>query len=151
MDQVTKSIIVEGEVDYIYGLWEAFETFPNFMSNITLVNKTGENTSHWVMEGPLNTKLEWDAETTRKEENKRIAWNSKDDGGDVTTSGEVTFTGLPDEQTEVTATVHYEPNKAGLAGKVVSALFGNPEEKLETDLRNFKEYAEHDLRRVDNQ
>ena len=33
---------------------------------------------HWVMKGPLGTDIEWDAETTRMDENERIAWNSKD-------------------------------------------------------------------------
>jgi uncharacterized membrane protein len=146
-DQITKSIIIDGTADHIYGLWSNFETFPNFMSNISLVEYTGEKTTHWEMEGPLNTTLEWEAETTVDEENKRIAWNSKDDEGDVTTSGQVTFNALPEEQTEVTVTLHYEPNKAGLAGEVVDALFGNPEEKLEQDLRNFKQYAERHVRR----
>lgn len=147
-DQITKSIIVEASPEHLYGLWSNFETFPNFMSHIKLVEYTGDKTTHWEMEGPLNTRLEWEAETTVDEENKRIAWNSKDDEGDVTTSGQVTFNSLPQEQTEVTVTLQYEPNKAGLAGDVVDALFGNPEQKLTEDLRNFKQYAERRVSRV---
>ena len=147
-DPITKTVVVEGSPQHLYGLWSNFETFPNFMSNVKLVEYTGENTTHWEMEGPLNATLEWEAETTVDEENKRIAWNSKDDEGDVITSGQVTFNGLPDEQTEVTVTVQYEPNKAGLAGEVVDALFANPEEKLAEDLRNFKQYAERHIRRI---
>lgn len=146
--QVTKSVIVEASPEHLYGLWNNFETFPNFMSNIKLVEYTGEKTTHWEMEGPLNTTLEWKAETTVQEENKRIAWNSKDKEGDVTTSGQVTFNGLPKGQTEVTVTLQYEPNKAGLAGDAVDALFGKPEERLEEDLRNFKQFAERHVRRV---
>jgi uncharacterized membrane protein len=145
---ITKSIVVNGNVDYVYGLWENFETFPTFMENIELVESRGGDVYHWVMEGPLGTRLEWDAEVTAKDPNKRIAWNSKDRDADVKTSGQVTFNGLPQEQTEVTATVHYEPNKAGLAGDVVAALFGRPEERLETDLRNFKNYAEGRVERL---
>ena len=148
-NQVTKTIIVEGDVTDVYDLWANFENFPHFMQNITSVQKTGENTSHWVMAGPLNTKLEWDAETTRMEENKRVGWNTKGDDGDVTTSGQVTFNSLPNNQTEVTVTLHYEPNKGGLAGEVVDALFSKPEEKLQEDLRNFKNFAENRFRRVD--
>lgn len=147
-DQITKSIIVEAGPEHLYGLWSNFETFPNFMSNIKLVEYTGDKTTHWEMAGPLGTTLDWEAETTVDQENKRIAWNSKDEKGDVTTSGQVTFNGLPNEQTEVTVTLQYEPNKAGLAGEVVDALFGHPEEKLEEDLRNFKEYAEREVRRI---
>lgn len=145
---MTKSIVVNGSVDYIYGLWANFETFPTFMENIELVEDRGGDVYHWVMEGPVGTRLEWDAEVTAKEPSKRIAWNSKDRDADVKTSGQVLFNALPQDQTEVTATVHYEPNKAGLAGDVVAALFGRPEERLETDLRNFKNYAEGRLERL---
>ena len=64
------------------------------MKYITSVHKTGDGLSHWVMEGPLGKKIEWDAEATRMEPNKRIAWNSCDQG-DITTSGQVTFKELP--------------------------------------------------------
>ena len=47
-----------------------------------------------------------------------------------------------------TVTLQYEPNKAGLAGDVVDALFANPEERLAEDLRNFKQYAERRVQRV---
>ena len=149
-NQVTKTIIIEAPVDEVYGVWANFENFPHFMQNIEEVRNTGEGTSHWVMTGPLNTRLEWDAVTTRREENKRIGWNTKDLDGDVTTSGQVTFNNLPKNQTEVTVTLHYEPNKGGLAGEVVDALFARPEEKLEEDLRNFKEYIEGFERRVES-
>lgn len=148
---ITKSIIVDGSIDYVYSLWENFETFPTFMENIEEVKDLGNDLSHWVMEGPLGTRLEWTAETTTKEPNKRIGWNSKDRDADVKTSGQVLFNALPQGQTEVTATVHYEPNKAGIAGDVVAALFGRPEERLETDLRNFKNFAEGRVDRLNSQ
>jgi uncharacterized membrane protein len=148
---VTKTITVNGDVDYVYGLWEDFETFPTFMENIELVENLGNGVTHWVMEGPLGTRLEWDAETTMLERNKRIGWNSKDMDADVKTSGQVVFNDLGQGQTEVTATVHYEPNKAGLAGDIVARLFGQPEARLETDLQNFKNYAEGRMDRIAGQ
>jgi uncharacterized membrane protein len=148
-NQVTKSIIVSGTVDDIYNLWANFENFPYFMKDIKTVKKTGERTSHWTMEGPLHTTLEWNAETTRLEKNKRIAWSSKGDDGDVTTSGQVTFTGLPQNQTEVTVTLQYTPSK-GMAGDTVAKLFADLEGRLEEDLRNFKAYAEGMPERVNS-
>jgi len=131
----TKNIIVKAPLNEVYQAWANFENFPNFMRHIKSVTKTGDRTSHWVMEGPLNTQIEWDAETTRQEENKRIAWNSIN--GDIKTSGQVTFNALPDNQVEVTVMLKYVP-PAGLAGEIVAELFGNPEGKLLEDLRNFK-------------
>jgi uncharacterized membrane protein len=139
-DQVTKSVILKGDVGKIYKLWANFENFPHFMQNIKSVTKMGDKWSHWVMEGPLGARIEWDAETTRMEPNKRIAWNSKDNST-LKTSGQVTFNQLSNHETEVTVMLHYDP-PAGLAGEVVAKLFDNPERKLEEDLENFKAYAE---------
>jgi uncharacterized membrane protein len=138
--KVTKSIIVKRPVSELFQLWANFENFPHFMENIAEVRKTGDRSSHWAMEGPLGTKVEWDAETTLMEENKRIAWNSKD-RSPVTTSGQVTFNALPNNETEVTVLMHYEP-PAGMAGDLVAKFFGNPDKRVEEDLNNFKRYAE---------
>jgi uncharacterized membrane protein len=145
-DQVTKSIIVQGNVTEIYNLWANFENFPNFMKNIKSVTKTRPDTSHWVMVGPLGKTIEWDAKTTRLEQNKRIAWNSMDSDSDITTSGQITFNGLPQNQVEVTATIHYVPS--GKIAEMGAALFANPEKQLTEDLENFKKYAEGMLTRT---
>jgi len=139
-NQTTKSIIVGAPVSQVYAIWSNFENFPHFMENIKSVTKTGDKMSHWVMSGPLGVNVEWDAETTRMEENARIAWNSRD-SSTITTSGQVTFTDLEGKQTEVTVTLQYDP-PAGIAGDVVAKLFSNPEKRLEEDLQNFKHYAE---------
>lgn len=139
-DQVTKSIIVQGNITNIYNLWANFENFPHFMKNIVSVTKTGPDTSHWVMKGPLGKNIEWDAKTTRMEENKRIAWNSMEREGDITTSGQVTFNALPQGQVEVMATIHYVPSSK--LAEIGAALFADPEKQLAEDLQNFKRYAE---------
>jgi uncharacterized membrane protein len=139
--QVTKSILVKADVAAVYNLWANFENFPRFMKYIKSVTTTGPNTSHWVMEGPLGSQIDWNAEMTRQEENKRIAWNSKDHHGTITTSGQVTFNALPQNETEVTVMLQYSP-PAGKVGEVIANLFSNPEARLTEDLRNFKNYAE---------
>ena len=140
--QITKSIIVHRDASKVYALWSAFENFPHFMKHIKSVQKMGDGRhSRWVMEGPLGSTITWEVETTSLEENKRIAWNSKDKDGDIKTSGQVTFTALPQEQTEVTVTLQYVA-PAGPVGEVVAGIFGSPEYKLQEDLLNFKAYAE---------
>lgn len=115
-DQVTKSIIVKGDLNEIYGVWADFSNFPRFMANIDSITPQGENRSHWVMKGPLGTKFEWDARTTLMEKNSRIAWKSVD-GGDsnMKTSGQVTFKQLPHQEIQVTVTLQYVP-PAGAVG-----------------------------------
>jgi uncharacterized membrane protein len=139
-EQVTKATIVKADVGTVYAIWANFEQFPHFMRYIQSIAKTGDRTSHWVMEGPLGKTLEWDAETTRLEPNKRIAWNSRE-GGDIKTSGQVTFNELAPTQTEITVTLQYVP-PAGKLGEVVAKLFSDPEQQLEDDLQNFKTFVE---------
>lgn len=134
-----KNVIVKAPLEKVYTAWATFENFPNFMQHIRSVTKTGDRSSHWVMDGPLHSRLEWDAETTRLEENKRIAWSSTQ--GDIKTSGQVTFNALPAEEVEVTVMLRYIP-PAGIAGDLFAALFSDPEGKLTEDLRNFKRYIE---------
>lgn len=136
MPMAEKTIIVTAPVSEVYQFWTQFDRFPEFMNNIKEVRKTGDRTSHWVAKGPLNTNVEWDAETTMLETNKRIAWNSRDNG-DITTSGQVTFTELGNDQTEIHVVLKYDP-PAGVVGDIVAKLFSNPQSELEEDLERFK-------------
>jgi uncharacterized membrane protein len=138
-NQIIDSVIVEGDVAEIYKMWANFEEFPKFMKNIKSVKKTGADTSHWIMEGPMGKDLEWDARTTRMEENKRIAWNSF--AGDLRTSGQVVFNSLANHETEVTLILEYVP-PGGMAGEIAARIFGDPEKRVAEDLRNFKKHVE---------
>lgn len=134
--QVTESIIVKGNINEVYEFWIDFENYPAFMQHITEVREIADGFTHWVMEGPLDTRIEWDAAVTRMEVNRRVAWNSKDDQ-EMTTSGQVTFTGLPKNQTQVTVTLQYNP-PSGLPQSVTDELFGDLSTVVTEDLRSFK-------------
>jgi uncharacterized membrane protein len=139
-EQTTKSIIVGAGAAEVFAAWADFENFPQFMKHIKSVTRTGERTTRWVAEGPLGREVEWEAETTRYEPGKRIAWHSMADGP-VRTSGQVTFNELPNGQTEVTVMLQYVA-PGGAAGEKLAHLLKNPEAMLEEDLRNFKAYVE---------
>lgn len=138
-EKIIKNIVVKGRISEIYGLWENFENFPYFMKDIKSVTKLSDQTSHWVMNGPLGKDLEWDAKITDRQENRRIAWHSI--SGDIATSGQVTFTDLDNDETEVTVHMQYIP-PAGELGKVAAHLLDNPDKRVENDLKQFKKYAE---------
>ena len=139
-EQTTKSVIVGAPAAEVFAAWANFENFPHFMKHIRSVTRTGEKTTRWVADGPLGKDVEWEAETTRYEPNKRIAWHSMKDSP-VTTSGQVTFNDLPNGQTEITVTLQYVA-PGGAAGEKIASLLTNPEQMLEEDLRNFKAYVE---------
>lgn len=138
--QVTKTIIVNGDVDHLYATWADFSNLPRFMEHVTAVTPTGEDTNHWIMEGPLNKNLEWTTKTTLMEPEKRLAWKTIE--GDVKSSGQVTFNELPKGQVEVTVVSHTVlPDN--LLDKAALALFQDEEKQLEKDLRSFKALVEN--------
>jgi uncharacterized membrane protein len=142
MDQhiVTESIIVKGDVSTIYAVWSDFGNLPRFMKRIKSVSRTGDRTGHFVMSDPLSKTLEWDAEFTRLERNRRVAWRSVQ-GGDLTTSGQVILTPLPHDETAVTVTLQYSP-QPDHTGEHTVRLFSDPKGQLAADLRRFKGYIE---------
>lgn len=144
--QVTHTLTVLASLPDVYNWWANFENFPMIMENIKAVTKTGERTSHWVLAGPLGLEVAWDAETTRLDENQRIAWNSKDNSA-LKTSGQVIFTALGSNETEITVTLQYTP-PAGAAGEAVAALLANPEGRLKADLQRFKQFIESTSTRI---
>jgi uncharacterized membrane protein len=143
-DQTTKTIIVGAEVGQVYDAWANFENFPYFMKDVKSVTKTGDRMSHWVVAGPFGKEVEWDAETTRLDKNKRIAWNSKETS-DIKTSGQVTFNDLGQGQTEVTVTLQWVV-PASKGGETLMGIFANPAKRLEEDLLSFKHFCEQGMR-----
>ena len=67
LNQLTQSIIIQGKPAHLYELWANIENFPQFMQPLKSVQKTGQQTSHWVLPGPQGNTIEWDIETTRLE------------------------------------------------------------------------------------
>lgn len=139
--QISSSIIVNRPAHHVYSIWADFNHFPKFMEHVKSVTVLDESLSHWVVAGPLGTNIDWNAEITRQEPHARIAWNTKDNKGIVTTSGQVTFNPLPESQTEVTVTMQVTP-PGGRLGEWLSGFFTNPEKAVVADLRRFKTYTE---------
>lgn len=139
-EQATKSITVGASVGDVFEAWSNFENFPHFMKNIKTVEKRPDGSTHWVMDGPLGKKVEWDAETTMFEPNKRIAWHSRE-GSSIKTSGQVTFVELGTGQTQVNLTIQWVV-PASMGGEMLAGLLTDPEKRVEQDLYNFKTYVE---------
>jgi uncharacterized membrane protein len=139
--RVEGSIEIEAPVETVYGYWETLENLPNFMANVEEVTPTGPDTTHWRVKGPFGKTLEWEAQTTQKEQNSAIAWNSTQ--GEVGTSGEVRFleAGSP-VRTRVEVQMNYADPPGGKIGEVASRAIANPKLQLEQDLRNLKDILE---------
>ena len=138
--QVEGSIEVQASAQTVYEYWRNLENLPNFMSNIEEVRSTGPDTTHWVVKGPLGTKMEFDARTTQDEPNSAIGWNTVD--GNIQTSGQVRFQELGPNQTRIDVTMNYADPPGGKVGEVASRAVANPKVMMEQDLRNFKDIIE---------
>lgn len=138
--RVDSSVVVEAPVEKVYDYWKTLENLPRFMTNVEEVRPVGPGRTHWRIKGPLGAKMEFDAETTRNEENEEIAWNSVD--GNVETSGEVRFQEVGAGRTRVEITLNYWDLPGGRIGEVGSRLIANPQVMVDQDLRNFKQILE---------
>lgn len=138
--RVAGSVIVEAPVARAYEYWSNLENLPNFMSNIEEVQAMGPDRTHWRVKGPLGAKMEFDALTTRQEENRAIAWNTVE--GEVQTSGEVSFQELGPERTRVEVTMNYSDPPGGRLGEVGSRFVASPQAMMDQDLEYFKEIME---------
>ena len=138
--RVEGSIEIEAPVETVYGYWETLENLPNFMANVEEVRPTGPDTTHWRVKGPFGRTLEWDAQTTQKEENSAIGWNTSE--GEIGTSGQVRFQEVGQNRTRVEVQMNYADPPGGTVGEVASRAVANPKLQLEQDLRNLKEILE---------
>jgi hypothetical protein len=143
MPQIQREIVVQAPADNVYQVWRNFENFPSLMSNIEEVRETGYGRSHWKAKGPLGRDGEWDAEITRDEPGRAIAWRSiETPDANVVTSGSVMFDSLGDA-TRVCVSLEYTA-PGGKIGETVTKIFSNPERQVEEDLARFKERIEVD-------
>jgi uncharacterized membrane protein len=138
--RVEGSIEVVAPVEKVYDYWKTLENLPHFMTNVEEVRPTGPDTTHWVVKGPLGTKLEFDAKTTQNQPNEAIGWNTEN--GQVQTSGQVRFQELGADRTRVEVQMNYWDAPGGKAGEVASRIVANPQLMVQQDLQNFKEILE---------
>jgi uncharacterized membrane protein/gas vesicle protein len=135
-----KSIWIDAAPEEVYDLWTDYENFPRFMSHVIEVRDLGHRRSHWVVQGPAGTRLEWDAVLTEQSRPHRLAWRSEP-GAEIPQSGSVTFE--PSRGgTLVTVRMSYTP-PAGAIGHGLAMLLGaDPERQMEEDLARMKSFIE---------
>ena len=140
--EVAHAVTVNKPAAECYRFFHDFENLPRFLMHVVKVERKEGRLTHWVAQGPLGIRLEWDAETTLDITDREIAWRSTPNA-DVDTVGSVQFKELPfGRGTEVRMAVKYAP-PGGRAGILLSKLFGqSPQSQIRADLRQFKEILE---------
>jgi uncharacterized membrane protein len=138
--QVRPSVLVARPRDELYAFWRKLENLPRFMRHLESVTPIGPNRWHWVARGPLDTRIEWDAEIIDDRPGGLIAWRSLE-GSDFDNWGAVTF--IPaGSATVVRVEMGYRPPRGALRARA-ARLFGRaPERQASADLRAFKSLME---------
>lgn len=138
---VQDSITIGAPVDEVYAWLVAWEHWPHWMSHVREVRfhrgaADGLRT-HWTVDGPAGTTVQWDAEVTRMVPNELIAWKTLD-GALVKHAGRIRLTPTDEGQTRVDVQLSYNP-VLGAAGHAVATLLGrDPGRQLNDDMARLK-------------
>jgi uncharacterized membrane protein len=124
---VVRSISIDAPVEEVFEYFSALERWPEWMPHlrevVSLGPERGEGErTHWIVEGPANVPVEWEAETTRYEPERIIGWTSVEDS-EVDHAGSVRFAETPSGGTRVSVHLTYHP-PAGVVGIAAAKLFG---------------------------
>jgi uncharacterized membrane protein len=134
---VDERITIARRPEEIFEFWRDLANLPRFLSHLERIDVIDGRHSHWVVQGPAGTQVEWDAEVINEIRPDLIAWRSLP-GADVANAGSVQFRPMGAGQTELRVRMQYAP-PAGHAGAAVARLLGDaPESMLRTDLRRLK-------------
>jgi uncharacterized membrane protein/gas vesicle protein len=138
--RLDNSIHINAPRETVFNMWSNYENFPHFMSNVQKVQDLGNGRSHWVVNGPAGSVIEWDAILTESKPPEVLAWRTEPDSP-VQHQGKVRFD--PENGgTRVQVQMEYSP-PAGVLGHAVAALFnGDPKKQMDEDLMRMKTFIE---------
>lgn len=140
--KAARSVTINREPEEIYAYWRQLDNLPRFMHQLRSVTVQDDRRSHWVVEAPAGSEVEWDAEITEDRPGEVLAWQTLP-GSQVPNQGEVRFEKLPgDRGTLVRASLEYSP-PAGVLGKLVAKLFGKePNQQMHDALLRLRQIME---------
>lgn len=136
------AVTVRRPAEEVYRFWRDLENLPTFMHHLQSVTAGVNGHSHWVASAPAGKTVQWDAQITEDDTNRRIAWQSLP-GAAIENGGSVEFTPTATgDGTEVRVRIGYHI-PGGLFTKAAASLFGeSPEQQVSDDLRRFKQILE---------
>lgn len=143
MATATHYLEVNAPAAECYRWWRPLTHLPQILDDVESVEpKDGSaDVTHWVVDGPLGKKIEWDAKIIDEETDRKIAWKSLEESNNhVETGGAVRFDDHGG-RTGVEVSLHVE-TPAGALGDLGAKLFADPQKKIEKALQEFKQLME---------
>lgn len=126
----------------LYEVWKDFTRFPNFMDNVTRVERLDGERSRWTIKGPGGKNVELVTRIVEDVPGQKIAWESEE-GSDVDTAGVAEFTDAPPGRgTYVRLLMSYDPPGGAIGRGIAKLLQREPSIQARRDLRRFKQLME---------
>lgn len=139
---INKSIVIDGSPETLYQFWRDFGNLSRFTEHVESVTIYDRQHSHWVVKGPAGYRVEWNAEITEDEPNRKIGWRTTS-YAELDHQGSVEFTPAPGGRGTMVHVVMEYHVPAGVLGASIAKLFGSePGQQIHSDLRRLKQIIE---------
>jgi uncharacterized membrane protein len=128
----------------LYSRWRDLSRLPELIPHLESVTPIDQTRSRWILKGPRDLRLSWEAELVADEPGRLIAWRSIE-GADVDNEGSVRFTLVPNDRgTEMKVLLSYAPPAGWLANTVATLIGRGGDREVREALRRFKQQMEAD-------
>jgi uncharacterized membrane protein len=137
---IQKTLHVAAPVERVYAFWADYANLPLILSNVREVRDLGGGRSRWVVVGPGNQPVAWNAVLTEQDAPRLLAWRSEPDAL-LENAGVVRF--APEGAgTRIDFRFCYSP-PGGRAGRALAEFFGvDPRARVNEDLGRLKAMLE---------
>jgi uncharacterized membrane protein len=140
--EVVRSITIGKPAHELYQLWRDPQTLSQIMGGLADVTQVSGNRQHWVLHGPFEKDIEWDAQVMEDQPDRRLTWKSLE-GAMSPNEGVLSLKPAPrDWGTEVHLRFRFDP-PGGTAGNMIARRLNIVTRLLAAKaLRRFKSLAE---------
>lgn len=137
---IQKTLYVSAPLERVYAFWSDYANLPLILSNIREVRDLGAGRSRWVVTGPGDRAVSWDAVLTARDAPRLLSWRSEP-GAILENAGVVRFT--PEGSgTRIDFRFCYSPPR-GLASRALAEFFGgDPRAQVNENLGRLKALLE---------
>jgi uncharacterized membrane protein len=135
MEHIEKIIEVECPLKAVYNQWTQFEDFPLFMAGVKEIRQIDDTHVRWKAD-IWGKEVQWDAEITEQDPDKRISWRSI---SGAPNAGTVRFEAVGPNRTRVRLVMAYEPS--GAMENIGDAL-GVLGARVQTTVEDFRKFME---------
>lgn len=139
---VRESITIQKPVSEIYRFWRDVDNLGCVMHNLLGVEQIDSRRSRWLVRGPAEQYIEWEASIVDEEPDRYIAWEAEK-SGTVRHHGVIIFEpALGDRGCMVHVQMVYSPPGGAIGALAAKAMLRDPCMLIRQDLQRLKQFLE---------